>query len=503
MAEVTLVLQPDEANSKDAYVDRLAPGSNFNNTTLRARREGGNWRFRAFLEFDVLGPGNVPAGAGIVSAVLTITGSAAGSGDPRSVELYFVTSPWDESVTSGSQPGIGDLLGTTGPWPGIGGTRSLDVRDIVQQWALGVVVNNGFSLRIENEGSAPNAGHVYSSSADVTAAWHPMLTIVYEPPPTPPTPSPIQTVEAEAGSIVYITPDGREYPLVTPHDPGRWVLSWSGLGTPPIEYITQRGPLQHGNTIKDRSLRPRVVQLALRQNFCDREAWWQGREDLLNEIRPNRQATPDGVVPGTLRFVQTDGTLRDLDVFITEGPIFEPRVSGRWDEFSFQEVLRFVAHDPTLYDPATVTFTFEVIAAGAQLVFPITFPISFRSGSVDESGNATYPGTWHAFPVITVVGPIRDMRLDNVTTGEKIELSALIEAGRTVTIDLAQGAKTMIDDLGANRIGLITNDSDLGTWHLAPDPEAALGVNALRLRGGGITPATAVSLVWNVRYFGE
>lgn len=303
------------------------------------------------------------------------------------------------------------------------------------------------------------------------------------------------------GFMTYITPDGRLIPFHTPHDFGRWTLSFSGFGTPPIQYITQRGPFQHGETVRDFFLRPRVIQLLIRQGFENRTRWWAGRAALLNEIRPNRQATATAALPGQLRLVQTDGTTRDLNVFISEGPRFEPRVATQWDEFAFQEVLRFIAHDPVAFDPTQIIAT-VTLALASDLVFPITFPITFGSGLVDSTLNITYLGTWLELPVITIVGPLEDVRIDNTTTGEKIELSADIAPGRTLTIDLREGFKTVVDDLGNNLIGIVTSDSDLATFHLAPDPEAANGVNAIRVRGTNPTGSTSVTIAYFNRYFG-
>jgi len=331
--------------------------------------------------------------------------------------------------------------------------------------------------------------------------------------PVPPPPVPPPVIYPPGGSfnrflsggsggfISYISPDNREYPLHTPHRVGRWVVSFSGFGTPPIDYITQRGPFQHGVTVKDFFLRSRVIQLLIRQAFCDRVAWWAGRAALLNELRPNRQATATAAVPGTLRIIETDGTTRDLSVFIAEGPRFEPRVSGEWDEWAFQEALRFIAHDPVAFDPSQVTATFT-IALGVGLIFPITFPITFGSGALDDTLAVTYPGTWLSFPVITIVGPIEAPRIDNNTTGEKIEFSIDVAPGRTITINLTEGNKTVVDDLGTNLIGAVTPDSNLARFHIAPEPEAAGGVNTLRLRGTNPTGATSVSLAYFERYFG-
>ncbi len=311
-----------------------------------------------------------------------------------------------------------------------------------------------------------------------------------------------------AGFITYISPDGRIYPLHTPHDFGRWVISFAGFGTPPIRYVTQRGPFQHGETVQSFFLQPRLIQLLIRQSFLSRSGWWDGRADLLNEIRPNRQATATAAVPGTLRVVETDGTIRDLSVFIQEGPRFEARVGTRWDEHSFQEALRFVAHNPVAFDPAQVTVNFGITLA-TELVFQITLDtavatddIIFSDGVIDDTQGVTYVGTWEEFPVITVVGPIEDFRIDNLTTGEKIEFGTNIAAGRTITIDLRYGFKTVRDDLGNNLIGIVTSDSDLARFHLAPDPEAPLGVNSIRVQGKNGTGVTSVTLSYFDRYFG-
>ncbi|MCI0551432.1 MAG: exo-alpha-sialidase, partial [Anaerolineae bacterium] len=83
--------------------------------------------------------------------------------------------------------------------------------------------------------------------------------IVPDPPiGTPESPAPAPALEG--GSISYIGPDGQVYPLVTPHLPvGRFVMNFSGFGMPPFDYVTQRGPFQHGETVRDFFARPRIV----------------------------------------------------------------------------------------------------------------------------------------------------------------------------------------------------------------------------------------------------
>ncbi len=314
---------------------------------------------------------------------------------------------------------------------------------------------------------------------------------------------------APPGTILYITPDGIEYPLVTPHVTGRFVMSFSGFGTAPIQYISQRGPNQDGESVRDFNLTPRVVQLLERQQFKGRGAWWDGRADILNDLRPNRQLTATAVVTGALRIVTANGDVRDLNVFIQDGPRFEARNVDEWDEWAFEEVLRFIAHDPLWFNPTRVDLTLAFVL-DANLVFPITFPIQFGGGLIDVSTNLDYIGTWASLPTIVITGPIDGFTLDNVTTGETLALLQNIGPARTVTIDLAFGQKTIIDDLGNNLLGSLSTGSDLGTFHIAPTPEAPQVVgqprptarNVIRLRGSNPTGSTSVQVRFFTRYFG-
>jgi hypothetical protein len=458
----------------------------------------------------------------------------------------------------------------------------------------------------------------------------------------------------------------------------------SGWGTPPVDYITQRGTFQHGETVKDYFLTPRTIQLLIDQSFCDRDSQWAGRASLLDAIRPNRQLTATGVVPGTLRRILSDGSIRDLKVFISEGPSFDPDLGDGWQEHSFKEVLRFIAHDPVIFDPTLQSyvedfgdlghvldlqvnnnndeilvyydgadwvawtptthiivgyFSTGVYKEGGGIKFNnISIPqgsiistayLSLKSshtinedtvnsritgnkeanpavfttladyktrrgtvvGGADDTkittaqvdwdtiahwvadtwydspeiktiiqeiieqagwvpgnplvifwddhddrsthagntirladtyfGNPAngaklhieyntagvlyipYIGTWLSYPKIIITGPLNDAVITHQETGEKLQLDYNIPAGRIVTIDLAYGEKTVKDDLGVNLIGVLTSDSDLATFHIAPDPEVAGGLNHISVVGAGESIGTTqVEVQFYNRYFG-
>jgi len=174
----------------------------------------------------------------------------------------------------------------------------------------------------------------------------------------------------------YITPDGLVYNF---NDVCRFLVSQTGMGMAPVKYISQQGPLQHGETVYDFRLQKRIIQMIYRKDNDSRAAYWTARDDLLNYVRPNRQLLGT-FNTGSLRKKLPNNTMRQIDVFIEKGPIFAPTSSSFWDEWGIEETLRFIAHDPTFYDPVPETATW-VLTLHDDLIFPF----DFKSGS-DGSG---------------------------------------------------------------------------------------------------------------------
>lgn len=259
-----------------------------------------------------------------------------------------------------------------------------------------------------------------------------------------------------------------------------------GWGLPPIDYITQRGPFQHGVSVRDLRLQPRMIQLLIDQNFCSRDDYWAGRGALLDQIRPNRPV-PFGIEPGQLRRVLSDGSIRDLDVFIQQGPQFGREID-QWKEWGFSEVLRFVAFNPVVYDPALKTQSNWTIPNGA----------------VNDTQGIDYLGTWEEYPTLIITGPLNNPRIESTTAGNLvIELTYNIPAagpGNIVTITLTYGQKTVVDEAGTNLIGTVTTASDLACFHLVPQ---LANVNGINLQGSAaVAGVTDFEVQWRNRYIG-
>jgi len=297
----------------------------------------------------------------------------------------------------------------------------------------------------------------------------------------------------------FISPDGREFVFDSPK---KALLTENGFGMPNILLITQKGPFQHGETVIDYRLAPRNIQLLFRQNGDNRDDYWSLRSELLDFLRPNR-SSPSTNSTGKLRKRFLNGTVRDIDVLSVGGPEFVARSLDRWDEWGFTETLRFIAHDPTFYDPEEVIIDFDLTAQSQNnLIFPITFPIEFGSLISDETIAAPYVGTWTTFPRITITGPGKNINLENLSTGENIRILYELSSGETITIDCSYGNKTVENGSGDNLIGTLSIDSDLTTFHIASEPEVTGGINNIRLFISEIDSNSSAQLRFFTRFIG-
>jgi len=304
----------------------------------------------------------------------------------------------------------------------------------------------------------------------------------------------------------YISPDGVTYQFDNGHSD--LLFSFTGDGLPPIEYIDQQGPFQHGKTLLDYRLAPRIIQFVHRRQACSRLGYWNNRAGLLNALRPNRQA-PGEFALGKLRKVLPDGSKRDIDVMIQQGLAFAPRQMEQWDEWGLTEAIQFIAPDPTFYDPESKNVIWDIdillgkIYYSASALTELKYPYFYGQDIIAGSATVTYTGTWLTYPTLELIGPLSQPFVENTVTGESIQLDYNIAAGEMVTIALPYGNKTVTNNFSANLIGTVTADSDLATFHIAPDPEAAGGVNVFNASGGGgVAGVTQIRMSWYTRYIG-
>lgn len=266
-----------------------------------------------------------------------------------------------------------------------------------------------------------------------------------------------------------------------------------GFGLPDIEPISESGPNQDGATDKGFRLKPRVINLALKGFPADRgDTYWAFRQDWLKTFRPTNVPTILRVVSGSI--------VREILVKTVAGSKL-PRKQGQG--IVIEDGVQLLAHDPTWYDPAGVALSFSAGAGGTGMPVPLIVPMTVGSSSVNVSVPHTYVGTWRAYPLIRITGPVTNPIIQNTTTGKKLSLSgSTISAGNWIEIDTAYDKKTVVDQAGANQIALLTSDSDLASWAIESDPEAPDGINNIVVTGSAANAATKIDITYLTRYIG-
>jgi len=294
----------------------------------------------------------------------------------------------------------------------------------------------------------------------------------------------------------FITPDGAEFQFNTSTD--RFIFADQGLGLPPVTYYTQSGPFQDGATVTGYTYQPRIVQMIYVQQNDNQDEYWQSRYDLIDFLRQNRQLAND-FRPSILRKVFMDNTLRDLFVFVDQGPVLSTSGINEWDRYTINDPIRFVAFDPIFFEPCymSATMTFEPFDG---LIFPVAEPIEFN-GAGAETDFIVYDGTYKTHPYIVITGPASNPVIENLTTDQRIELQYIIGTEEVVTIETGLGNFKVRTQDDVDLRGLVTIDTD-PLFSLAPAPTAPGGRNSLSIAVEGSTAATSVVInYWN-RYVG-
>lgn len=299
---------------------------------------------------------------------------------------------------------------------------------------------------------------------------------------------------AQLGDLIHLTTyDGMELFF---GDADVKLLTYGNLGSPPTEFITRRGYKQNGSSEVDWLLQSRTITVELWHSpGCDRQHYWDLRSELHSFLRPNR----NGPITFTLR--TPNGDLRSIIVRADPGMVFPAQANN--NNYSPQESFDFIAFDPTFFNSAQAVLTLSA-ATQLQLIFPITFPITF--GTSDEfltTGAITYLGTWKSYPIITLTGPYTRAVITNIDTGIVLFMSVAIGTGEQRIIDLTPGSQSITDALGNNKFSDLGAGSNLIDFALLPDPEVAGGIQTITIQlVDGVASVSGASLSYYERFFG-
>lgn len=297
----------------------------------------------------------------------------------------------------------------------------------------------------------------------------------------------------QLGDLIHIeTADGNELFF---GDPDFRLLTYGGLGAASTQFITRRGYKQNGSTEIDYLLQPRTITIELwRSPACDRQTYWDNRKALHDFLRPNR----NGPLTFTLR--TPNGDLRSIIVRADPGLTFPG--SNNNNNWNLQEQMDFIAFNPLFFNASQSAIALSSTVQ-TQLVFPITFPISFGTSDMFlTTGAITYLGTWKSYPIITLTGPYTRAVITNVQGGVALFMSVAIAVGEQRIIDLTPGAQSITDANGVNKFSDLGAGSNLIDFALLPDPEVAGGIQTITIQlVGAANGVSSASLNYYERYF--
>ena len=258
-----------------------------------------------------------------------------------------------------------------------------------------------------------------------------------------------------------------------------------GFGLAPMHRITQRGPMQMGDSDVDFRLDPRILQLPIFVNTTTVDEYYAARGRLLSVFSPSNTTAQ--------LTVTTTAWTRTINVKVLGGMSYDTDASIG---YSLRTVIQLRADDPTWYDAEPHSIIGAAGIAGTATAYPVIYPRTYGTANINATTVYAYDGTWLTYPVITAIGPITGLVITNNTTGQVITTTGSIAAGRTYTYDLRYGKKTVYDDLGNNQIATIAASSNLASWAIVT------GVNSISIGASASSSPAAVSITYYTRFVG-
>jgi hypothetical protein len=275
-----------------------------------------------------------------------------------------------------------------------------------------------------------------------------------------------------------------------------------GLGMPEVRHLEEQSAQQDGVTYLGSRLGRRVFTLAFDLWEPTESDMWIARRELTRLVKSFEAgfhievATPDGLT------AWADARYDSALTF--------PRP---WDEVKHMQsaVLQCVAHNPTWYDPTSVLWAYAVSGGVGSWGWEpdgLGFPAGW-GGSVADGLPETrqYTGTWHAYPVITLHGPMGKPIITNHTLDLKLEFvdGYVLDDGDSVVIDLTQDNRarrilTVTHSVDGNIPDALTHDSALGSWRIAAHPEAVDGNNSISVAFTGGNSNSRAEIRFFTRY---
>ena len=157
-------------------------------------------------------------------------------------------------------------------------------------------------------------------------------------------------------------------------------------------------------------------------------------------------------------------------------------------------LIELIASDPAIYDDAQSSGTLLPFVPPAGLSYSVTYPKSYGASGTGAGIVVVNAGDWLTWPTLKINGPssgtLTNPSIENVTTGDKLELNAeggvSIVTGQQLIIETHPADRSVKFSTGATRYGKLSDASVF--WSLVA------GDNELRFRASGTTTGATVSV---------
>lgn len=258
-------------------------------------------------------------------------------------------------------------------------------------------------------------------------------------------------------AIYIITPDGEYYDL------GAWGATVTGLGSTPLDNQSRRGYQQNGETYEATYLRPRTLRFRFDIFSGSYVKIWDVRSAFLDAL---------SIAEGELRLqlVMPNGDVREIKGVVGSDTSIK-RAGYRSASVSFS----LICHDPTFYDPNVLTDSLTTSASDA-FVLPFTVPDGYWFGEGTVLGaTINNPGTWRAYPKVTITGGYQRCGIYNATTGAILVLGVQAASYDTIVVDFNPSSRGVWRN-GTLSLGEIESGNMIN-WYLKP------GNNTVKLTG--------------------
>ena len=258
--------------------------------------------------------------------------------------------------------------------------------------------------------------------------------------------------------LTWIDTDGVEHDLRSFAD-GAEILDRGVRGRfmPPVKIIEAETPGQPGS-------RRREVRHLARDIAVPLYVEGESASALRGTVRDWLRRFDAVLGNGRLRATPPIGGQREIACCYEDGFEGDEGTNGAGLHWQTATLL-FHAFDPYWYDVSPIVVSWTLGATPATF-FPF-FPLRLTSSEVFADAVVSNGGDVEAWPVWTITGPGSSIVLRNLTTGKLLNLSTVLTAGETATIDTRPGAKTVVKNDGSNLFPDLLSDSSL--WPLVQD----------------------------------